>query len=205
MRCGHFSTNAPLSQTDLRIGTRQSAAMLLLTSNASPLLRSLRVAEEIDTRPTVYLDTTICSYLAARSRNDPLSVQRQLTTHMWWSYERQHYRLCISKRVLDEADEGHPIYAKERRRFIESLWALEPDSDSDELKRHLIGRGLLPLKAWKDAEHIAIAATHSVRYLLTWNFKHLANPHIARKIVKKCESLGFHCPEILTPEQLKRQ
>jgi hypothetical protein len=183
--------------------------MLLLTSNASSVLRPLRVAEEIgahrDARPTVYLDTTICSYLTARSQRDALSVQRQLTTHMWWVYERQHYRLCVSTRVMDEASEGHPKYANRRLDYIQDLPTLEPDSRSDELKFNLIGEGLLPIRARKDAEHIAIAATHSVRYLLTWNFKHLANPHIARKVVQKCESLGFRCPEICTPEQLKRE
>jgi hypothetical protein len=69
---------------------------------------------------------------------------------------------------------------------------------------HLVGDGLLPRKASADAEHIATAAIHSVHYLLTWNCKHLANPRIARNVVRTCERFGFSCPVICTPEQLLR-
>ena len=41
-----------------------------------------------------------------------------------------------------------------------------------------------------DAEHIAFAATNSVRFLLTWNYKHLANRTILRRVAQRCESHG---------------
>ena len=72
------------------------------------------------------------------------------------------------------------------------------------LARQLIGGGLLPNKATSDAEHIAVAAINSVRILLTWNCKHLANPAIRNAVVLACETNSVRCPEICTPEQLMR-
>ena len=39
----------------------------------------------------------------------------------------------------------------------------------------LIRRRALPANAQNDAVHIAVSAVHGVDYLLTWNFRHLAN------------------------------
>lgn len=94
--------------------------------------------------------------------------------------------------------------ANQRVRILDSIEVLPSDPRSRELVIHLVGDGLLPRKASADAEHIAIAAIHSVHYLLTWNCRHLANPCIARNVVRTCERFGFSCPEICTPEQLMR-
>jgi hypothetical protein len=87
---------------------------------------------------------------------------------------------------------------------LDGIEVLEPDQGSRDLMVKLIGNGLLPRNAGADAEHIAIAATHSVQYLLTWNCKHLANATIARNVVRMCGKSGLTCPEICTPEQLMR-
>jgi len=42
----------------------------------------------------------------------------------------------------------------------------------------LITENIMPAKAAEDALHIAIAATHQMDFLLSWNFKHIANPVI---------------------------
>ncbi len=54
----------------------------------------------------IYIETTIPSYLAARPSRDLLQAARQQLTHDWWNNERQHYELCISELVLDEAAAG---------------------------------------------------------------------------------------------------
>jgi hypothetical protein len=155
-------------------------------------------------RPTVCLDTTIPSYLTARSRRNLLSVRRQRVTRIWWGRYRRCYELRVSYRVISEAFAGDPLYANQRARILDGIEFFDSSPQSEELATHLIGDGLLPGKARSDAEHIAIAAVHSVHYLLTWNCKHLANPRIARNVVRTCEQMGFECPKICTPEQLMR-
>jgi hypothetical protein len=81
---------------------------------------------------------------------------------------------------------------------------LESGVDSTRLANELLRGKCLPAKAWADAHHIAIASVQGIDYLLTWNFKHLANAHMAMRVVRLCEEAGFRCPKICTPEELVR-
>jgi hypothetical protein len=106
--------------------------------------------------------------------------------------------------VTDEAEAGNAASAAARLDVIAGVEILPSDPVSSRLANKLVGGGGLPEKARADAAHIAIAATHSVPLLLTWNCKHLANLVIHRKIVRVCEAEGFRCPDICTPEYLMR-
>lgn len=53
-----------------------------------------------------------------------------------------------------------------------------------------------------DAVHIAAAVSCPVDYLLTWNFKHLANAVIRTKIEKALRLKGYEPCTICTPEEL---
>jgi hypothetical protein len=157
-----------------------------------------------DTRPTVYLDTSIPSYLTARLCGDTLRARRQLLTREWWGSHRENYALCVSERVLSEAGAGDSVAAQERLQALKEIHEIDATDDARLLMTQLVGDGLLPERARADAEHIAVAAVHSIRFLLTWNYKHLANATISGNIVRACESMGWICPEICTPEKLMR-
>ena len=60
----------------------------------------------------------------------------------------------------------------------------------------------LPERAAADAVHIATATTAGARYLLTWNFKHIANPVLREHIVQVCRRNGYDPPTLCTPEDL---
>ncbi len=70
------------------------------------------------------------------------------------------------------------------------------------LAETLLSSGLSPREAAADALHIALAATHGMDYLLTWNCKHIANAFIRNRIVALVEGAGYSCPVICTPEEL---
>lgn len=166
------------------------------------------VAEEpaayVRARPTVYLDTSIPSYLTARMSSDLAIARRQRITRVWWERYRPRYTLCVSGRVLTEAGAGDLVAAQERLRALDVASVLGPNEKSRLLAARLNADGLLPVKAWADAEHIAIAAAHSMAVLLTWNCRHLANPSVLRKVVRTCEEHDLVCPDICTPEKLMR-
>ena len=63
----------------------------------------------------------------------------------------------------------------------------------------------LPPKAATDAAHIALAAVHSMHFLLTWNCTHIANAEMATAIAGCCREHGFAAPVICTPEELMGQ
>jgi hypothetical protein len=66
----------------------------------------------------------------------------------------------------------------------------------------ILGTGVLPEKAVRDAAHIALATLHGIEYLLTWNYRHLANAQISRRVARICSERGFVMPTICTPEEL---
>jgi hypothetical protein len=54
----------------------------------------------------------------------------------------------------------------------------------------------------RDAFHIAIAAVNGVNYLLTWNYKHIANATLRGRIEQICRDAGYEPPTICTPDEL---
>ena len=47
-----------------------------------------------------------------------------------------------------------------------------------------------------------MSAVHGVDYLLTWNFRHLANAETRPLVREVCEQLEYASPEICTPSEL---
>ena len=155
-------------------------------------------------RPSVYLDTSIPSYLMSRpARGWPLK-RYQWVTCLFWNAHRARFKMHISSRVVDEAKLGDPEAARRRIEIISSLPSLEVPDDVDRLSAMILKRTGLPNSARVDAEHIAIAATNGIEFLVTWNCKHLANPAITPKVARICERAGFRSPAICTPEVILR-
>ncbi|HRK30004.1 MAG TPA: hypothetical protein PLD59_02920 [Tepidisphaeraceae bacterium] len=71
-----------------------------------------------------------------------------------------------------------------------------------ELSQLLLMRHALPMKARVDAIHIALAATNSIDYVLTWNCKHIANATLRSKIEASCREAGYNPPILCTPFEL---
>lgn len=155
-------------------------------------------------RPTVYLDTTIPSFLIASLSTDFMKARMQRITRMWWARYRPRCDIFVSDLVLSEARAGRPDFVSKRVAALESIDAVCLSDHSQVLCDSLLADGLIPQNARADAKHIAYAATNSVRFLLTWNCKHLANRIILRRVTQRCESLGFRCPQVCTPETMMR-
>ena len=150
----------------------------------------------------VYIETTVISYLTARPHRDIVIAGHQQITHDWWDNNRENYELCISQLVLGEAAAGDSQAAQERLEILQHMSVLETTAAALELAKELIRAGALPTKAGDDALHIAVAATHAVPYLLTWNCRHMANATMRSMIESVCADKGFKAPIICTPEEL---
>jgi hypothetical protein len=151
---------------------------------------------------SVYLETTFISCLVARPSRDLLVAAHQQTTQAWWADRRTEFECYVSQIVIDEASVGDPTEIQKRLSIVGGLSALEVTEESETLTQAILSSGVLPPSAVRDAAHIAVAAVHSVDYLLTWNCKHLANAQIARRIALVCQRLGYQMPIICTPEEL---
>ena len=56
-----------------------------------------------------------------------------------------------------------------------------------------------------DALHVAIAATHNIPYLATWNFAHLANAYTRPRIERVCRDTGYSPPRVDSPKAIMEE
>jgi hypothetical protein len=150
---------------------------------------------------SVYIETSIISYLTARTSRHVVIAGHQKLTRLWWCGRRE-YSLVTSKPVLEEAEAGDPRASALRVRALRDIPVLDSTDEARELAGNLIRHGALPVKATEDAMHISIAAAHEVDYLLTWNCRHLANATMRVTIERICRSSGLRPPIICTPAEL---
>jgi hypothetical protein len=153
-------------------------------------------------KPTLYLETSVVSYLAARPSRDPILAGQQASTNRWWKEKRHRFEIFVSRLVWQEASQGDATAVKRRLKFIQSLRELQVTAKVAELARDLIAKKTIPANAADDATHIALGACYAVNFLLTWNFTHINNPETEEQIRDVCNGHGFHCPVICTPDQL---
>ena len=150
----------------------------------------------------VYLETTIVSYLTARSSRNLLVAAWQEITNEWWDHRRPQFDLFTSILVRDEVGQGDPEAAQRRLEQLENIPSLSITDSAIDFAKILIGEGAVPKQALDDALHISLSAVHNMDYLLTWNFKHIDNAETKPLIRTLCFNQGIPYPEICTPQEL---
>lgn len=153
-------------------------------------------------RPKVYVETSILSYLAARPGRDAVTAGRQIVTRRWWETEREKYRLVVSEAVEAECERGDPEVVKRRQHLLEGVSLFPVDERILGVAKLLVVPRALPEKAATDAVHIAAAAVEECEFLLTWNFRHIANVRIRREVERILANHGYTKTTICTPEEL---
>ncbi len=153
-------------------------------------------------KPSVYIETTIVSYLTAWPSRNVLRLSHERITREWWKSRRKAFDLVASDFVVGEASRGDPIAAKERLEKLIEIPLLPITTMVGELTERLIKAMALPKRARADGSHVAIAAIYGIDYLLTWNCRHLANAMLADRIEATCQAAGLKAPRIITPELL---
>lgn len=151
---------------------------------------------------TVYIETSIVSYLRQRPSAQVIMAARQLLTYRWWIQERNNYELVTSQYVVDEAAGGDALLAAERLDSLRGIPLLALEPNVGVIAQEIISRAILPPQASVDALHIAVAAHHGIDYLLTWNCKHIANAKILPRIRQVLTDLSCAIPIICTPEEM---
>jgi hypothetical protein len=152
-------------------------------------------------RPSVYVETTIPSYLTARPSPHPLRAGHQQATRAWWA-GRAAFDLYIGRLVVEVCQDGDASAAADRLAALAGIPMLADVPAADGLAAALIRDVPLPAKAAGDAVHIAVAAVYGMAYLLTWNCRHLANATLRPQVEAVCRAAGYLPPIICTPEEL---
>ena len=153
---------------------------------------------------TVYIETTIPSYLTAhRSQKEPMASHQRITRE-WWDQERVRFRLYSSIAVRAEISKGDASAAARRLKAMTGIPELEVTPQVQPLADSIEQLLELPPKAALDAAHVAFAIVHRMDYLLTWNCTHLANATLQKTLFEYCTYHRLHMPVICTPELLTK-
>ncbi len=154
-------------------------------------------------RSVAYIETSVVSYLTSRPSRDVVIVARQQVTREWWRTARDRFHLAASELVIQEATQGDPNAARARL-MLEGVTLLDATAEAERLARDLIALQAVSPSAAVDTAHIAIAVTNRcpLSYLVTWNFRHIANAAMRSRIERVCRGAGYEPPVICTPQEL---
>ncbi len=150
----------------------------------------------------VYIETSVISYFASRPSRDLIIAANQQATQEWWRTRKKDFEIYVSQLVIQEAGAGDVEAATSRLEALENIPLLDIVDDAIRLAEKLVEQKAIPEKASEDALHIALAAVHGMEYLLTWNFKHIANATMRANVELVCRLNGFEPPIICTPLEL---
>lgn len=153
-------------------------------------------------KPAAYVETSVISYLIARPSRDVVIAAYQEVTREWWRGASAKFNLVASALVVAEAKAGNPDAARSRLKALETVTLLDATTDAEDLAQQLLELGAVPRQAADDAAHIAIAAANGVAFLVTWNFRHIANAAMRTRIEHACRHAGYEPPVICTPSEL---
>ena len=152
--------------------------------------------------PTAYIETSVISYLTARPSRDVVVAAYQEVTREWWRDAAARFHLVASELVTAECRAGDRSAAHARLAALEGVALLDASPEAEDLARRRLDLGAVPREAAADAAHIAIAVTSGVEYLVTWNFRHIANAAMRVRIERACREAGYEPPVICTPNEL---
>ena len=116
---------------------------------------------------SVYIETTIPSYLVERRNKQPAVAADQDATREWWDKQRRYFRLFTSVFTRDEASRGDPKLSADRLDLLKEIPTLDIPADFSDLESDLINLFQLPEKATTDVSHLGLAIFHKMDYLLT--------------------------------------
>ncbi len=153
-------------------------------------------------KQTVYVESSVISYLTSRPNRDVIIAGRQSVTLDWWENQRHRFELRISVLVEEEISKGDSLAAQQRLDKVTEIQSLLISDEAVRIADLLLAEKAVPRGSEEDALHIGIAAAQGADFLLTWNFKHINNAEKKAAITRLIESAGYACPQLCSPEEL---
>ncbi len=91
---------------------------------------------------TVYVESSVISYLASRPSRDLVTVARQAITVEWWEERRHQYEVYISALVEEEISKGDLSAAERRLAYVAEIPALDVTDQANASAKDLLRRGV---------------------------------------------------------------
>jgi hypothetical protein len=120
---------------------------------------------------SVYIESSIISYLTSRPSRDVVILARQVITENRWLNQRSNFDLFVSALVIQEISKGDQDAAERRLNAVADIPLLGASQGALLLSEAFVIRGAVPKTSEEDGLHISIAAASGIDFLLTCNFK----------------------------------
>jgi predicted nucleic acid-binding protein len=153
-------------------------------------------------KPTVYVETTVISYLVAKPSRDLITAAHQQITYAWWETALPLFDAFISPMVMEEITRGDTEAVRLRLESVSSFPLLEVLPEVRSLAEAYFSAVEIPEKARADSYHLALAAWHGMDYLVSWNCTHIVSGRVKRIVEEVNSTYGIRSPIICTPEEL---
>jgi predicted nucleic acid-binding protein len=157
-------------------------------------------------RLRIYLDTSVINFLFVDDAPD----LRQITIDFFAQHASQ-FDLFISDVVVHEISrDPNPQHRGLLLSALSEHGVLQlPDDHRAEIevlaRRYLEAR-IIPPDKIEDALHVAYATVYEVDFLLSWNFKHLANAFRETRFMAVNQELGYRHPlRLLSPMEVENE
>lgn len=154
-------------------------------------------------RLKIYLDTSVLGALTDPGPEERLVATRGvlegLAKGLWEGY--------ISTLVLEEVERA-PKTAREkiaselRKGFVT---VLEDSAESVRLSQIYVSAGAFPPDYEDDARHVAIATVNEIRVIISWNFRHMVNIEVKRKINSVNLREGLPLVDLVSPWEVRHE
>ncbi len=144
----------------------------------------------------VYLDTSVISALF-----DKRTPERMALTKTAWKTLKD-YDVYISELVVDELSAAPDDKKLQFMDAISNFTVIKITKEMENLAHEYITEGIFPEKYYDDALHVAIATVNDIRYLLSWNFKHLVKVKTRRMVSLLNTNYEYSTIEIIAPPEL---
>jgi len=102
---------------------------------------------------SVYIESSVISYLAARPSRDLVIAGHQAVTAGWWDNHRLRYDVLVSPLVVEESSAGDALAAEERLWVIADIPSISIAADAESLASALLASNAVPANCARDALH----------------------------------------------------
>jgi len=152
----------------------------------------------------IYLDTSVINFLFAEDAPEKKEATHDLFDNF---IKTRVYETYVSDFVLQEIEQTTDQDKKTRLietidKYFIDLVELTDFTEINQLASAYL-ESAIPKNKLFDALHIACAVVNSIDYLVSWNYKHLANVNREKKIISINLSKNYSQPfRIITPFEL---
>ena len=152
-------------------------------------------------KTTIYLDTSIVSYLDQQD-----SPARMAVTHkLWDKIKKGEYDVIISTVTTRELDDCKEEKREKLYSYLNEIeyTLVEVTDKIMDIAENIVDFGILKQKSFDDCQHIAAAITSGCDIIVSWNFKHIVNLTTIKgvkaiTVLKGYKDLLIFSPSILT-------